>query len=127
MVPKVILSRSCFYSGILILIQEITTLLLDVGSSPSFMGIDSPLPYTQWINLSKSRVAIGMNFVHGGTGVFDTWMKEGNMTTQINSFKQYISDGVYNQRDLDESIAVVSNAGNDYTVLCSKPWHQRGM
>ncbi|KAI3980273.1 hypothetical protein MKX01_009643 [Papaver californicum] len=81
----------------------------------SFMGIDSPLPYTQWINLSKIRVTHGMNFAHGGTGVFDTWMKEGNMTTQINAFKQYIADGVYNKSDLDESIAVVSNAGNDYT------------
>ncbi|KAI3914660.1 hypothetical protein MKX01_008019 [Papaver californicum] len=55
----------------------------------SFMGIDSPLPYTQWINLSKRRVTHGMNFAHGGT--------------------------VYNKSDLDESIAVVSNAGNDYT------------
>ncbi|KAI3883686.1 hypothetical protein MKW92_038812 [Papaver armeniacum] len=39
----------------------------------------------------------------------------GNMTTQIDFFKQYIAEGVYNERDLDESIAVVSNAGNDYT------------
>ncbi|KAI3894042.1 hypothetical protein MKW92_026060 [Papaver armeniacum] len=30
-------------------------------------------------------------------------------------FKQYIAEGVYNKRDLDDSIAVVSNAGNDYT------------
>ncbi|KAI3924834.1 hypothetical protein MKW98_031085 [Papaver atlanticum] len=81
----------------------------------SFMGIESPMPYTQWNNLSKRRVTNGMNFAHGGTGVFDTWMKEGNMTTQINAFKQYIADGVYNKSDLEESIAVVSNAGNDYT------------
>ncbi|KAI3883490.1 hypothetical protein MKX03_028027 [Papaver bracteatum] len=82
---------------------------LDTGNNnftvrSSFMGIESPMPNTQWKNLSKRS-----------TGVFDTWMKEGNMTTQINAFKQYIADGVYNKRDLKESIAVVSNAGNDYT------------
>ncbi|KAI3935303.1 hypothetical protein MKW92_018327 [Papaver armeniacum] len=69
------------------------------------MGIESPMAYTKWNNLSKKRVANGMNFAHGGTGVFDTWMKEGNMTTQINAFKY----------DLDESMAFFSNAGNDYT------------
>ncbi|KAI3948592.1 hypothetical protein MKW92_033988 [Papaver armeniacum] len=81
----------------------------------SFTGIESPMPCTQWNNLIKRRVKNGMNFAHGGTGVFNTWMKEGNMTTQISSFKQYIADGVYNKRDLNKSIAVVSNAGNDYT------------
>ncbi|KAI3844768.1 hypothetical protein MKX03_003412 [Papaver bracteatum] len=80
----------------------------------SFMGIKSPIPYTQWDDLSKTRVSNGMNFAHGGTGVFNTWMKqEQNMTIQIDTFKQYIADGVYTKRDLD--MAVVSSSGNDYT------------
>ncbi|MCL7032773.1 hypothetical protein MKW94_022840 [Papaver nudicaule] len=56
-----------------------------------------------------------MNFAHGGSGVFDTWIKEPNMTSQINTFKQYIADGVYSKRDLDKSMAIVALSGNDYT------------
>ncbi|XP_026416148.1 GDSL esterase/lipase At3g09930-like [Papaver somniferum] len=82
----------------------------------SFMGIKSPMPYTQLDDLSKTKVSNGMNFAHGGTGVFNTWMKkEPNMTIQIDTFKQYIADGVYTKSDLDESMAVVSSSGNDYT------------
>ncbi|KAI3883492.1 hypothetical protein MKX03_028029 [Papaver bracteatum] len=58
----------------------------------SFMGVESPIPYKQWTRLSKIRVGNGMNFAHGGTGVFDTWIKEPNMTTQINTFKEHIVD-----------------------------------
>ncbi|KAI3894041.1 hypothetical protein MKW92_026059 [Papaver armeniacum] len=81
----------------------------------SFMGIKSPTPYKQWAGILKWRVRNGMNFAHGGTGVFNTWIKEPNMTTQINTFKQYIADGVYNKRDLDKSMAIVALSGNDYT------------
>lgn len=81
----------------------------------SFMGIKSPMPYRQWNDLSKTRVSNGMNFAHGGTGVFNTRIREPNMTTQIDIFKQYIADGVYSRHDLDESMAVVSSSRNDYT------------
>ncbi|KAI3988919.1 hypothetical protein MKX01_016490 [Papaver californicum] len=37
------------------------------------------------------------------------------MTTQISTFKQYIVDGVYNKHGLDESMAIVSSSGSDYT------------
>ncbi|RZC93090.1 hypothetical protein C5167_041872 [Papaver somniferum] len=96
----VVLCRSCFFSGILISIQEITrNLRLNHGS---FLLIKQKKG-RKWNELRPR-----------GTGVFDTWMKEPNMTTQINTFKQYIM-GVYNQRDLDESMAVVALFGNDYT------------
>ncbi|MCL7036394.1 hypothetical protein MKW94_005356 [Papaver nudicaule] len=81
----------------------------------SFMGVRSPMPYTQWNNLNKRRVRNGMNFAHGGTGVFTTWNSEPNMTTQINTFRQYVADGVYNNHDLDRSMALVALSGNDYT------------
>ncbi|MCL7030957.1 hypothetical protein MKW94_000951 [Papaver nudicaule] len=86
----------------------------------SYIGIESPMPYTQWNKSSKRTVSNGMNFAHGATGVFDTWMKEANMTTQINTFKQfvpeqYIADGVYNKCDLEQSVAIVALDGNDYT------------
>ncbi|KAI3948593.1 hypothetical protein MKW92_033989 [Papaver armeniacum] len=81
----------------------------------SFMGIKSPMPYKQWNKINKRRVRNGMNFAHGGTGVFNTRIKEPNMTTQINTLKQYIADGVYNERDLDKSMAIVALSGNDYS------------
>ncbi|KAI3941971.1 hypothetical protein MKW98_026997 [Papaver atlanticum] len=81
----------------------------------SYMGMKSPMPYKQWTGLFKWRVRNGMNFAHGGTGVFNTWIKEPNMTTQINTFKKYIADGVYNKRDLARSMAIVALSGNDYT------------
>ncbi|KAI3948591.1 hypothetical protein MKW92_033987 [Papaver armeniacum] len=75
----------------------------------------SPMPYKQWTGLFKWRVRNGMNFAHGGTGVFNTWIKEPNMTTHIITYKRYIADGVYNKRDLDKSMAIVALSGNDYT------------
>lgn len=80
----------------------------------SFMGLRSPMPYEQWNHLSKRRVRSGMNFPHGGAGVFNTYHKVPNVTTQINIFKQYIIDGVYNKHDLDKSMALVALSGNDY-------------
>ncbi|KAI3914658.1 hypothetical protein MKX01_008017 [Papaver californicum] len=80
----------------------------------SFMGLRSPMPYEQWNNLSKRRVRNGMNFAHGGAGVFNTRHKVPNITTQINTFKQYIVDGIYNKHDLDKSMTLVALSGNDY-------------
>ncbi|KAI3924836.1 hypothetical protein MKW98_031087 [Papaver atlanticum] len=80
----------------------------------SFMGLRSPMPYEQWNNLSKRRVRSGMNFAHGGAGVFNTYHKVPNITTQINTFKQYIVEGVYNKNDLEKAMALVALSGNDY-------------
>lgn len=57
----------------------------------------------------------GMNFAFGGTGVFDTLNPGPNMTTQINFFQQVIKDKVYTASDINNSVALVSVAGNDYT------------
>ncbi|KAI3894043.1 hypothetical protein MKW92_026061, partial [Papaver armeniacum] len=82
-------------------------LLLIMPLLASFMGIKSPIPYTQWDDLSKTSVSNGMNFAHGGYRCFRHMdEQEPNMTIQIDAFKQYIADG---------SMAVVSSSGNDYT------------
>jgi len=57
----------------------------------------------------------GMNFAFGGTGVFDTLNPGPNMTTQINFFQQVIQDKVYTASEINNSVALVSVAGNDYT------------
>lgn len=57
-----------------------------------------------------------MNFAYGGSGVFDTLVPFPNLTTQIDMFQQLIQEGVYSVRDLHNSMALISVAGNDYTV-----------
>lgn len=81
-----------------------------------YLGIISPVPYRVWkpdINLPK----YGMNFAYGGTGVFNTINGGPNMTTQINDFQQRIQQHVFTKHDLSLSVAHVSAAGNDYSVL----------
>ncbi|KAJ8756341.1 hypothetical protein K2173_025153 [Erythroxylum novogranatense] len=80
----------------------------------SFLGNQTPLPY-MWLKHSNKRQAeSGMNFAHGGTGVFDTWVKGPNMTTQIDQLKQLLQQNVYTKLDLQSSVALVSASGNDY-------------
>ncbi|KDP34472.1 hypothetical protein JCGZ_12755 [Jatropha curcas] len=62
------------------------------------------------------RLIFGANFAYGGTGVFDTVFPEPNMTTQIDFFQQLINEKIYSQRDLNNSLAILSLAGNDYST-----------
>ncbi|KAI3844765.1 hypothetical protein MKX03_003409 [Papaver bracteatum] len=81
----------------------------------SFMGLSSPIPYEQWKNSSKSGVTSGMNFAYGGARVLNTYNnKASTITTQINTFKQCIVEGVYDKTDLEKSMALVALSGNDY-------------
>lgn len=57
----------------------------------------------------------GMNYAFGGTGVFQTLFSGPNMTTQIDFFEQQIKDKLYSTKDIRNSVALVSVAGNDYT------------
>ncbi|KAG6758693.1 hypothetical protein POTOM_039052 [Populus tomentosa] len=77
----------------------------------SFLGIESPTPY-QLKNTSKS-IQQGLNFAYGGSGVFPTWAKD-SLTVQIDRFEQLLKENVYSQRDLDNSVALVSTGANDY-------------
>lgn len=62
-----------------------------------------------------------MNFAYGGTGVFNTFVNQPNMTTQINYFQQLIQEEeVYTKKEMSSSIALVSVAGNDYATFLTK-------
>ncbi|XP_048322097.2 GDSL esterase/lipase At5g03610-like [Ziziphus jujuba] len=84
-----------------------------------FVGVRSPLPY-QWRNVAKKYLKYGMNFAHGGTGVFNTLVTDPNMTVQIDLFQQLIKQCVYNLTDLHTSVALVTVAGNDYSAYIVK-------
>ncbi|XP_016456859.1 GDSL esterase/lipase At5g03610-like [Nicotiana tabacum] len=87
----------------------------------SFLGIRSPLPYTKKGSDGKSSVKDGVNFAYGGTGVFNTFVNQPNMTTQINYFQQLIQEEeVYTKKEMSSSIALVSVAGNDYATFLTK-------
>ncbi|KAF5193561.1 GDSL esterase/lipase, partial [Thalictrum thalictroides] len=84
----------------------------------SYLRIKSPIPY-KWRKIGKEPLQSGMNFAYGGTGVFNTFVTEPNMTTQIDFFQTLIQEGVYTKHDLSSSIALVSLAGNDYSTYTS--------
>ncbi|PSR98036.1 GDSL esterase/lipase, partial [Actinidia chinensis var. chinensis] len=91
----------------------------------SFLGIPSPLPY-QWRKFGKKLRPFGMNFAYGGTGVFNTLVKEPNMTCQVSFFQQLIEEKVYTKHDLNSSIALVSVGGNDYATYMASNGSQQG-
>ncbi|KAL2525963.1 GDSL esterase/lipase [Abeliophyllum distichum] len=89
----------------------------------SFLGIRSPVPY-EWKKMEEKWIKNGMNFAHGGTGVFNTLVDQPNMTAQINLFQQLIQKNVYTN---SSSIALVSLAGNDYGTYFAKNGSAEGM
>lgn len=80
----------------------------------SYLRIRSPIPYEQRKLGKAEEMRFGMNFAYGGTGVFDTDVKQPNITSQIDFFKDLIAAKVYTKTDLLSSIAFLSVAGNDY-------------
>ncbi|KAL3834084.1 hypothetical protein ACJIZ3_008820 [Penstemon smallii] len=87
----------------------------------SFLRIRSPMPYVL-NNFNPTFIRYGINFAHGGTGVFPTLdaSNQPNMTTQIDFFQQLISKNVYIKENLRSSVALVSLAGNDYATYLAK-------
>ncbi|KAM7531607.1 hypothetical protein LguiB_035017 [Lonicera macranthoides] len=79
-----------------------------------FWGVKSPIPY-KWRKYGGKKLENGMNFAHGGTGVFNTLVMDPNMTTQIDLFQNLVNDAVFTRMDLKSSLALVTLAGNDYT------------
>ncbi|PWA92287.1 Lipase, GDSL [Artemisia annua] len=78
------------------------------------LGTKSPITYLGWKSGEKKSVRYGMNFAYGGTGVFNTFVNQPNMTTQIDYFQQYVQ-----QKKIplnSSSIAILSVAGNDYAT-----------
>ena len=87
----------------------------------SFFGVRAPLVYRRIKNSgAKSVVENGINFAHGGSGVFQTLYDLPNMTTQIDFLQQLIEKNVFATHDLSSSIALVSLAGNDYGAYLAR-------
>lgn len=84
------------------------------------MNITSPIPYEQRNSVNQSVIENGMNFAHGGTGVFQTMVDGPNVTTQIDLFQQLLQQNVFTKQDLQSSIAVVNAASNDYSTFLVK-------
>ena len=79
-----------------------------------FWGVKSPIPY-KWRKYGGKKLENGMNFAHGGTGVFNTLVMDPNMTIQIDLFQNLVNNAVFTHMDLKSSLALVTLAGNDYT------------
>lgn len=94
-------------------------LLQCVDFAAKFVGVRSPLPY-KWRNVGSKHLKYGMNFAYGSTGVFNTLVTDPNMTVQIDLFQHLIKQSVYNQTDLQSSVALVTVAGNDYSAYIVK-------
>lgn len=81
-----------------------------------FVGVKTPVAY-QWRKVvGLKHLKHGMNFAHGGTGVFNTLVSDPNMTAQINSFQWLIDEKTFTPWDLQSSVALVTVAGNDYAA-----------
>ncbi|XP_020549180.1 GDSL esterase/lipase At5g03610-like [Sesamum indicum] len=94
----------------------------------SFLGIRSPFPYRRLKNLNTNTIRYGINFAHGGTGVFQTLqVDQPNMTAQIDFFQQLVDKNVYRSEELSSSIALVSLAGNDYSTYLARHGSFQGL
>lgn len=80
----------------------------------SFLKIDTPAPYSL---KNSSNLQYGINFAHGGVGIFETLTKGPNMTVQIDSLENLVQQNVYTKQDLESSVALVAVSGNDYTAF----------
>lgn len=85
----------------------------------AYFGLRSPIPYRRR-KVGSKDVEYGMNFAFGGTGVFDTLAAQPNMTVQIDLFQQLIAESVYTRPDLQSSLALVTNSGNDYSSYLAR-------
>jgi phospholipase/lecithinase/hemolysin len=80
-----------------------------------FWGLKTPMAY-KFRKYGGKNLENGMNFAHGGSGVFNTLVTDPNMTTQIDLFRNLINDGVFTSQDLNSSVALVTLSGNDYSA-----------
>ncbi|MED6205065.1 hypothetical protein PIB30_014536 [Stylosanthes scabra] len=79
----------------------------------SYFNIDSPIPNAF---RNESNIQNGINFAHGGCGVYDTHIDGPNLTAQINSFEQLIQQKLFTKEDLQNSYVLVNAGANDYTT-----------
>ncbi|XP_054822408.1 GDSL esterase/lipase At5g03610-like isoform X2 [Prosopis cineraria] len=86
----------------------------------SLVKIESPVAYEQRKSANQSVIENGMNFAHGGTGVFQTMVDGPNVTTQIDKFQQLLQQNVFTKQDLQSSIALLNAASNDFSTFLLK-------
>ncbi|XP_039003879.1 GDSL esterase/lipase At5g03610-like [Hibiscus syriacus] len=86
----------------------------------SYLGTRTPTAYQWRKGVKRSNLKYGMNFAYGGTGVLDTPVNQPNMTTQVDYFQRLIREKVYEKHDLNNSVAIVSVAGNDYAAYLAR-------
>ncbi|XP_071687011.1 GDSL esterase/lipase At5g03610-like [Rutidosis leptorrhynchoides] len=79
------------------------------------LGTKSPITYKGWKSGEKKSTKYGMNFAYGGTGVFNTFVNQPNMTTQVDFFEQFVQQTQLHL-NYSSSIAIISLAGNDYAT-----------
>ncbi|KAE9619285.1 putative triacylglycerol lipase [Lupinus albus] len=79
-----------------------------------FLKIKSPTPY---VLRNSSNLQNGVNFAHGGTGVYQTRVDGPNLAVQIDSFEQLIKQNVYSKVDVKSSIVIVNAGANDYITF----------
>lgn len=92
-------------------------LYVHILCAASFLKIKSPIPY---VFRNSSNLQYGINFAHGGTGIFNTLDNEPNMTVQIDWFEKLIQQKIYTKADLESSVALVNSAGNDYATFLQR-------
>ncbi|GMH23168.1 hypothetical protein Nepgr_025011 [Nepenthes gracilis] len=81
-----------------------------------FMKQRTPVAFRRWRNHGAKKLKYGMNFAFGGTGVFDIPdAPYPNMTTQIALFERMLHHNVYTSSDIENSIALITVSGNDYS------------
>ncbi|KAA8518598.1 hypothetical protein F0562_016072 [Nyssa sinensis] len=91
-----------------------------------FVGVKSPVAY-RWRKFAANRLRYGMNFAYGGTGVFNTFVSDPNMTTQIDLLENLMKDSIYFKRDLKSSLALVTLSGNDYSAYYASGGTMQGL
>ncbi|CAJ2632382.1 unnamed protein product [Trifolium pratense] len=92
-----------------------------------YLKMKSPISYRVRKYAMPHHLKYGMNFAFGGTGVFETLNPGPNMTTQIDFFEGALKDKLYTTEDINNSVALVSVAGNDYTRYTVKNGSIQGL
>ncbi|KAL7586713.1 hypothetical protein Lser_V15G36490 [Lactuca serriola] len=82
----------------------------------AILGTKSPITYRGWKSGEKKSMKYGMNFAYGGTGIFNTFVNQPNMTTQIDYFQHLVQQTHQDLHINSSTIALLSVAGNDYAT-----------
>ncbi|MED6149148.1 hypothetical protein PIB30_059660 [Stylosanthes scabra] len=78
-----------------------------------YLNIGSPIPI---VARNLTNIQDGINFAHGGTGVFDTHVDGPNLTAQIDFFEELIQSNLFTKEDIHYSYVLVNAGANDYTT-----------